>query len=359
MKASATANHHLRKSKQLTLLFFMVCATFLSCRKGPGIISENADDLFWISSENADMPVWVKGNTASGVIILLVQGKPGESSYGYSGSSSAMLRQKYAMAFWDMRNSGMAAGNANTAFMNLPTVGNDLALVLKVLKQRYNNPKIFLYGHGFGGFLGSAYLSGAGSEEYVTGWIEVAGHHNVPLANFLSRKKLMQTADKEIAAGNNAARWQTIKDFCLSTDSVVSDVLQAAQLHEYAIEAETLTGLGDNTFKQEFNNPSGSLYTLANIYNYENSAPALPFRRRINEATANMSPFLFRIKVPSLLIYGEKDFSAPDSLGRNAMFYLGSAEKELITFPNSGHYPMNDNPDLLQTEIMEFIEKNR
>jgi len=341
------------------IVFFLLPITLswllLACNKGEGVISENADDLFWVSSDNADMPVWVKGNTASGVIILLVQGQPGESSYGYAGTSSAMLRGKYAMAFWDMRNSGMAAGNANTAFMNIPAVGNDLSLVVKVLKQRYNAPKIFLYGHGFGGFIGSAYLSGSPPE--VNGWIEVGGHHNVPLANFLAKKKLLAVADQEILAGKNTTRWQTIKDFCLSTDSTVSDYLQAAQLHEYALAAETLIGLGDQSFTKELNNPSGSLYTLANIYNYENSPQAVPFRSRINETTANMSPFLPRIKIPSLLIWGEKDFSSPDSLGRNALYYLGTTEKELITFPNSGHYPMNDNPEVFQTEVMEFIEK--
>jgi pimeloyl-ACP methyl ester carboxylesterase len=340
------------------LAIALVFAGFNACRKGAGVISENADDLFWVSSEEADMPVWVKGNTASGVIILLAQGKPGESSYGYAGFSSELLRQNYGMAFWEYRNSGMSAGNSNTAFLNIPTFGNDLKLVLKVLKQRYNAPKIFLYGHGFGGFLGSAFLT-ADVDSLVSGWIEVGGHHNIPLANFLCRKKLITTADSQIVAGNNAGRWQSIKDFCVGTDSVVSDYLQAATLHEYAIEAESLIGLGDHKFKGELNNPAGSIYTLANIYNYNNSSPAVPFRKRINESSANMSPFLFRIKVPSLLLWGEKDFSSPDSLGRDALKFLGSKEKTLVTLPNSGHFPMNDNPELLQTEIINFIEKHR
>jgi proline iminopeptidase len=328
-----------------------------SCKKGPGEIGENADDLFWISDENADMPVWVKGNTASGVIILLVQGLPGESSYGYSGQSSEMLRQKYGMAFWDFRNSGMSGGNANTAFMNRPRFYEDLSLVVQAIKKRYNDPKIFLYGHGFGGFLGSAYLSVYGDASKIAGWIEVAGHHNYPLVNLLCRKKLLETAASEISKGNNTGKWEEISSFCNSTDSIVSDIDQARQLHEYAIEAEQLIGLGDFRFKRELNNPSGSINTLVNIYNYNNTAPAEPFRRMVNEA--NMSPFLPRINVPALLVWGEKDFSSPDSLGRDALRYLNSIEKELVTFPNSGHYPMNDNPDLLQTEIMEFIEKHR
>jgi proline iminopeptidase len=64
------------------------------------------------------------------------------------------LEQRYAVAYWDQRNSGNTQGGANHDELNLATMTKDLKHVVLTLKNRYGADKsVFLYGHSFGGCL--------------------------------------------------------------------------------------------------------------------------------------------------------------------------------------------------------------
>ena len=81
--------------------------------------------------------LYVEGNTASHIIILIVHGGPGDGSFDYADYKTARLREKYAVAFWDQRNAGSAAGNNNLGKLNLSQMISDLEAVVKVLEFRY------------------------------------------------------------------------------------------------------------------------------------------------------------------------------------------------------------------------------
>src|SRR5579875_1202194 len=137
---------------KIVLIIALLVIWLTGCKKEAVQLSTRADDVFWVTNAGADMPVWVKGNTASKIFIFILHGGPGDGSYSYSGVETARLQQSYAVAFWDQRDAGASAGNANLGKLSLSQMVNDLENVLKVLKYRYGNDiEVFLYSHSFGG----------------------------------------------------------------------------------------------------------------------------------------------------------------------------------------------------------------
>jgi pimeloyl-ACP methyl ester carboxylesterase len=330
-----------------------VILAFSSCKKQ---IATGADtnDVFWVTNNGADMPVWIKGNTASKVIILVVHGGPGDGAYDYSDYETARLREKYAVAYWDQRNAGSSAGNNNISQLNLPQMVNDLEDVVKVLKYRYAASKVFLYCHSFGGLLGAAYLVKDSNQAQIKGWIEIDGAHNYPLCNSLSKKMLIDTGTVQINEGKNVSQWHQILDYCESHDPATS-FIASSQIELYAHDAEKYMGITPPNENITLFSPEDPSALLSNLYKLYYTPQGDTFIESLQ--TANYSDQLSIVKIPSLLLWGQYDFTVPPALGYDAANHLGSAYKKLVFFPHSGHRPMQDDTDAVEDEIIGFIEQ--
>jgi len=329
----------------------LVLLLIAGCKKEFTGLSPNANEIFWVTNNGADMPVRVMGNTSSKIIILIVHGGPGDGSYDYTDYKTARLREKYGVAFWDQRNAGSASGNNNISKLSLPQMINDLEVIVKALKFRYEEADIFLCAHSFGGLLAAGYLVKDSNQNQVKGWIEVDGAHNYPLCNSSSRKMLTDTAQSEINKGNHISEWQPILDYCSNHDPLTSYAI-SSQIEAYAHEAEYYMGIKrNNSFLRLSEDPSDQ---LVNYYNLFYTSSGNDFLKSLE--SLDYSDQLYKLKVPSLLLWGQFDFTVPLVVGEDGITNLGSSYKKLVSFPHSGHHPMETDTDLVENEIINFIE---
>ena len=324
---------------------------FTGCKKEFTGLSTNANEIFWVTNNGADMPVRVMGNTASKTIILIVHGGPGDGSYDYTDYKTTRLREKYGVAFWDQRNAGSASGNNNMGKLSLPQMINDMEVIVKALKLRYEGASIFLYAHSFGGLLAAGYLVKDSNQNNLKGWIEIDGAHNYPLCNASSRKMLMDTAASEISKGNYTSQWQNILDYCSSHDPLSSYKI-SSQTETFAHNAEPFMGIKQRSSSLSLaEDPSDQ---LVNYYNLNHTSSGNDFLESLE--IADYSDQLYKIKLPSLLLWGQFDFTVPPVLGEDGMRNLGSANKKLVLFPHSGHHPMETDTDPVDDEIINFVD---
>ena len=337
------------------IAFFICCCLVCSgCKKQAVKLSGNADEVFWVTGNGSDMPVWVQGNTASKVIILLVHGGPGDGSYNYNDYETAKLKAQYGLAFWDQRNSGAASGNSNIKDLSFPQLVDDLKSVVKVLKYRYKDASIFLYAHSFGGLLAAGYLVDAQNQYDLKGWIEIDGAHNYPLTNFESKRALIDTGTSEISKGRNVAAWQEIIDYC-KTHNPRKSFNASTQIEIYAHDAEGYMGITPGSVNTPLFSPEDPFSLLVNYYKLYYTSDGDDFVESLQNV--NYSNQMNRIKIPSLLLWGKFDFTVPPSLGVDAEKQLGSAYKKLITYPHSGHRPMQGDTEIMEDDIIDFVEK--
>lgn len=340
-------------------LFLCVIISFcvISCKKESVQLSTNTNEVFWLSNAGADMPVWVKGNTASHVMILFLHGGPGDGSYRFVGFQTNQLWKNYSFAYWDQRDAGAAAGNSNYVNLNLPQMIDDLKKLVELIHHRYGNDmEIFLMGHSFGGLLGCGYLVANNNQANIKGWIEVDGAHDYPQADRLERKMLIDTGMVEIQKGNHVPEWKTIVDYC-KTHPVRNSVSVGAQTDSYAAEAENYVNINHTTTAVPLFSPSSPVSFGINLFKLYDTNAGKNFLQSLLQAS--YTDQLYKITIPSLLIWGQYDFTVPMGCGYDALSKLGSSYKQLVLMPHSGHTPMDGDPDLFAQTVSKFIEAVR
>ena len=75
-----------------------------------------------------------------------------------------------------------------------------------------------------------------------------------------------------------------------------------------------------------------------------------------NSSSLSQVDRLPNITIPTLLLWGKYDFVVPPALGEQALQLIGSVDKELVIFENSGHSPMSNEETLFTEELNKFIE---
>ena len=339
------------------ILIILIPLLVLSCKKETVHLSTNTDEIFWLSNDGADMPVWVKGNTASRVIILFLHGGPGDGSYRYAGFQTDQFWSHFAFAYWDQRDAGAAVGNSNYSNLNLGQMIEDLEKLISVLKYRYGSDmEIFLMGHSFGGLLGSGYLVKGNNQNNIRGWIEVDGAHDYPESNTLERQMLIDTGTSEIAKGHYVSQWTPIVNYCIANPANISldvDLLT----DDYASQAEDYVDINHTGTAIDYFSVSSPISLGINLFYLYNSATGRQFLQSLEPMT--YTDQLYKITIPSLLIWGQYDFTVPLGSGIHALNNLGSTYKHLVIMPQSGHVPMNGNTDLFAQTVISFIETVR
>lgn len=343
--------------KQYIFLLMMISACIGSCKKETPALSNDANDVFWLSNAGADMPVWVKGNTASKVMILFLHGGPGSGSYRFVGFQTDQLWKNYSFAYWDQRDAGAAAGNSNYANLSVTQMIDDLTKLVELIKYRYGSDmEIFLMGHSFGGLLGCGYLVQNNNQNNIKGWIEVDGAHDYPECDRLERHMLIDTGTSEIQKGHYVSQWQTIVNYCKS-HPVRNSVSIGMQTDDYASDAEDYVNINHTQTSVDLFSVSSPISLGVNLFKIDYTDAGKQFLQTL--LSASYTNQLYKINIPSLLIWGQYDFTVPMGCGYDALNRLSSSNKQLVLMPHSGHVPMNGDPDLFAQTVSQFIESVR
>jgi pimeloyl-ACP methyl ester carboxylesterase len=69
----------------------------------------------------------------------------------------------------------------------------------------------------------------------------------------------------------------------------------------------------------------------------------------------DIGPHLTAVRVPTLLLWGERDALVPRSLGE--ILHREIAHSRLIVISGAGHVPMYDNPTAVAEAILTFLEE--
>src|SRR4030095_8089360 len=96
---------------------------------------------------------------------------------------------------------------------------------------------------------------------------------------------------------------------------------------------------------------------LTNYYNLNYTSAGNNFLESLE--TADFSDQLYKIRIPSLLLWGQYDFVVPTEVAQDAMVHLGSSYKELVLFSHSGHHPMETETDEVEDDVIRFVEATR
>lgn len=332
------------------LFFFFILFFFVfSCKKD----SLNKEgDYFFLRNDGADMPVWVRGNMSSNVFIIHLHGGPGGSSINEAEQQVFRnLETEYALVYWDQRGSGCSQGKAKPESMNMDQFVEDLENLIAVINSKYQNPKIFLLGHSWGGALGTAFLIKGNNQNLIRGWIELDGAHNFKLGLEKSVSLVKNHAQNQISAGIDVSFWQEAVAWYLDNPIMMNTVQMNKHCNTYLNHANGYIYNPNNPNLANFN--GGSLNSPGGYSNGDFAQLNLE-----EELQKSYSDQMYKITIPTLILWGLHDGILPVELAQDAYDNLGtnSLDKSVFIFQNSAHSPNREEPDLFNQKVKIFID---
>jgi len=314
-------------------------------------------DQFFLVNKEASMPVIVRGNKNSGVFILFIHGGPGGTALQKIGLPAFNeLEKSYATVFWDQRSSGSSQGNSPTSLLTLDQFVEDLDKLIDLLRFKYNNPKIFLMGHSWGGCLGTAYLTQAARQAKIKGWMEVDGAHNNPAGDDLSLQVMTSYAQSMVAQHVDVSFWNYVLSWYARNPNFTSDQLEHyaflekanGYIHDPTVKRDPAT-FPEFSFNYIFNSPADVPMSLTN-YNQ--------VIRNFIISDIDLTSSMQNITLPTLIVWGKFDAVIPYAMAVQAYQSLGTpvSKKSIVTLNNSGHIGFYEEPDAFVAAVQNFME---
>jgi pimeloyl-ACP methyl ester carboxylesterase len=334
----------------------LIAGLLISCQKEKISTGTGISDIFFLQSEGVSMPIQVFGNMASKKILFIIHGGPGGSALEYRNDYVAnTVEKEFAVVYWDQRFAGGSQGNSGSP--NIALFKSDLKKVVQLVKYRYGNDKqLYIMGHSWGGFLTPYFLEEGNNQDLFKGWIQVDGAHNYNMNDSLTKEMLLFYGNREIAANRNKNKWQPIVDYC-NAHAYNESFNVADQLNKYARSAE-------GYLDEVINKPSSILKQLLNsgnnfpitseISNLINSALIQKINRQAYPIPN--STFFYKLKLPTLLLWGKYDFICPQGLIKDIRKNVSSTDITEKIFENSGHSPMTNEETIFWRTVVDWVK---
>ncbi|MDC7125266.1 MAG: alpha/beta hydrolase [Spirochaetales bacterium] len=309
-------------------------------------------DFFYTETEGTRMPVWVCGNPDSKTFILYLAGGPGDSCLlQHFHIPMTKLEQKYRVVYYDQRGAGRSRGGANAEKITLKQFVRDTDHIVDLINHKYNNPDIILMGHSWGGALGTAYLLDDERQNKIKAWIEIDGGHNWIGMEKSSRQYAMEYASKH----TDEKKWRKALEWykenpVINSENIVKHALYLNAAHAYTPKESA----AENPY---------TISSLRMLFSYRTNVINSNFRtwklaRMMDTFSIDLSSEMHNIKIPTLILWGEKDYRIPVEFAMEAYKNIGAQEKKLVILPSSGHSPSVTDFPLYISSIDNFISQN-
>ena len=304
------------------------------------------DTEFMVPSGEAELYLRVRGDDGSNPVLLYLHGGPGEMNgpllfQAYAGPE---LEKQFVVAYLHQRHTCMSP----EAPLNTLTVNQfveDVDAVVEFLKNEFNQDKILLLGHSFGGALGYLYL--LEHEENIVKFVSVGGSFSTASIETNGYETVMNLA---VEAENQAAvnqlkavgppPYDTLQDGMVWRMLAMSILAERNEGLDKNLDMSTVisvTGIEgmDMGWQKKFMDVAGMMWTELK--------------------TIDLVDDVKNIKTPMLLIVGAQDIMVPFSILEEGFANYGGP-KEYVILENSNHMMFVDEPGLFTSKVIEFLQ---
>jgi len=335
------------------VLVLVICCQSLQAQK--------IKDFFYAEKETKQLPVLVRGDLTNNIILLFVQGGPGETAIDFARADypgwKNTLEREVAIAYYDQRGLNQKARDIDVADITYQQYSKDLIAVAQQLRQKYDT-KIYLTGHSAGGrFVLHCLSTFPKQTTFISGGILV----NTPITNGYSPERynyyrplyLKNLAKEMIDKGIDIEKWKEAYVWIVKTDSIATPEA-SRKWNNYV----------DSAFKSKKRKIG-----LGMVFNVIFSRPYNPFKylnRKDNEKVSDLLwaeeksvngfELLSDIQKPLLFITGRYDDIAPPEELKDAGKLVPNAQ--LIILPEAAHESFLDQPELFNQAVLEFVTRS-
>lgn len=284
-----------------------------------------------------DQSIMIRGDSAQAPVLLFLEGGPGGTAIGRIRNSGEALERDFVVAVWDQRGAGKSYDELEpTSTLTVEQMVADTLEVTDYLRERFDQPKIYLVGSSWGTTLG-----------------------------VLAVQQAPEKYHAYVGTG------QMVDQF--ATDQLMyAESLDDAQARGDDAAVQRLQDIGPPPYEETLNytealasNPEWVDFEHGEDYNPASEYPASLFvaeyslieQLRSMAAIAETFHVLYpqlrdtdfrmqvpRLEVPVFVVQGEHEAAGRSVLAREWFDQLSAPSKEYVVFDRSGHTPPYDEP---------------
>jgi pimeloyl-ACP methyl ester carboxylesterase len=340
--------------KTITLLLFILLTLDLQ--------AQQVKEFFYQKAEDYEFPVFVRGNLDSNVLILFVQGGPGETAIDFARSDyprwKESLEKKFAIAYYDQRGLNQRLKNIDSTNITYEQYSKDIIALGRALMKKYS-ANIYLMGHSAGGQMVLNTLKRYPEKiSYIRGAIAlntaITTDHSSERWSYYRPLYLKNLAKEKMKTDADTHYWRKAYEWIMKVDSIDSPE-HAKRWNKYVDTAFT---------------PSEKKISMGMVFRVIFSRPYNPIKYLKSKDNKRVSDLLWKdgqklssfdglenIEAPVLLLTGRYDDIGLPEENRRAHQLIPNST--LTILPDAGHESFLDRPELFTNTIQSFIENER
>jgi pimeloyl-ACP methyl ester carboxylesterase len=295
----------------------------------------------------------IRGHNVDNPVLLYLAGGPGQSDLVYPRVLLTGLEQDFTVVSWDQRGTGTAyAGLDPTSSFTLDAAVSDTVEMTNYLRQRFDEPKIYILGESWGSTLGvlavqqhpELYYAYIGSGQMVSQRETDRRLYHDMLA-YADR-----TGDAELSAKMQSYGEPPYRDlygyaFVMGYYDALAGPYTPAVGHDNLLEAANVGPFG----------VLGSEYGLVDKVNVVRGLIDMFFVMYPQIQEIDFRQDVTRLDVPVYILDARHELDARRDLALEWYELVESPVKRLYTFENAGHAPAFEESDQFHRIMVEEV----
>lgn len=292
----------------------------------------------------------IRSRAEDAPVLLWLHGGPGSPTMPLAHRYDGLLPDHFTVVHWDQRGAGKSFDPALTPdALTIERFVSDLLELAGILQKRLGRRDLYLVGHSWGAVLGA--LAVARNPEPFHAFVGVSQPVNLQDAYALGYDALLQHA---LEADDQAALREL-------RAVGAPPYRQAEPLLVYGRWAFAAGGVLHGLDPEPLDAAAGAspFYTAQNAERAARGA-ALSTRALLPQL---LRVDLFRsvtaLEVPVYLFSGRFDLNSPGSLAERWLRGVAAPAKTFVWFEASAHFPMYEEPERFQRELIRILAEDR
>jgi pimeloyl-ACP methyl ester carboxylesterase len=282
-----------------------------------------------------DQWVMVRGADTTNPILVMLHGGPGMGETAFFRYYNAALEDSFTVVYWDQRGAGKSfARTIPRESMTTEQFLRDLDELVEIVRARFDQPKVVLFGHSWGSVLGTL---------YAARWPD-------KVAAYVGSGQVASWPECEAACYQYAldeAQQRGRRDLVARLRRIGPPPYPAASLWEERLCLTRVDGSMRpralwKLVKMTLGAKESSLFELPRAYR--------AFRWTLDAmwdevSRIDLTRLVPELAVPVFFLLGRDDHWASSDLAAAYFAALRAPAKQLVWFERSGHEPFADEPE--------------
>lgn len=339
------------------ILFFLLLLFLFSCNTqqirnsdtNRNVNPKKVEEKFWMNLGNEKQYVEIAGESDINPVLLFIHGGPGWPQTPQLRYFNSGLTKAFTLATWDQRGSGKSYRyDSIVENLTLEQIVSDAHELTQFLKEKFKQKKIFLAGFSWGSNIGLMLVQKY-PEDYQA-YVGISQVINIKQGMEVTQKWLSEKATKK----NDTTTLNILKRLQENDSSLCSKPLDC-----FIKQYELVTKYNGAVFNPKSDKEVEKAMTKYDDYkNYDWNKIFLQSAGHLEKDmfSADFSA-VTKIDIPVYFIAGRHDWNVPSVLVEEFVKKIHAPHKEMIWFENSGHGPLEEEPEKFNSIMIKKLIK--